>query len=312
MGARRSGYAHRLSLVIASAALVALVVLPQVVSARPVGAVLATTATPEASLDGAAGTNAAPGSEPPPLSERVVAQSPEAVLVPTPPSTVSVAPTPSPSPSPLPSPAAATPSPGPRATHKPAVATSRRTAVFLGDSYTSGYAGAGSGSLGWPALVAKAQGWRVVNLAVPGTGFVNPGWTGEPVWARVAAAIRAKPSVVVLAAGHNDSRWSRARIAAAAERVIDRLHRSLPKATIVIVGPIWPSGGAPARAMALRDHLRNQARDIGAVFIDPIAGGWFAGANHRLIRPDGIHPTDSGHRHIADEVLAALAAAGVP
>jgi phospholipase/lecithinase/hemolysin len=58
----------------------------------------------------------------------------------------------------------------------------------------------------------------------------------------------------------------------------------------------------------LRDHLRRTATGVGALFVDPLAERWFAGADHRFIGPDGVHPTNAGHRHIADEVLADLAA----
>jgi lysophospholipase L1-like esterase len=44
------------------------------------------------------------------------------------------------------------------------------------------------------------------------------------------------------------------------------------------------------------------------LFIDPLGQRWFAGADHRFIGPDGLHPTDAGHRHIAAELLAGLAA----
>jgi len=38
-----------------------------------------------------------------------------------------------------------------------------------------------------------------------------------------------------------------------------------------------------------------------------LAEGWFSGSRERLIGPDGIHPTDAGHRYMAQRVLAALA-----
>lgn len=181
------------------------------------------------------------------------------------------------------------------------------TAVVLGDSYTSGWAGAGIGGRGWPRIVGSTMGWRTVNLAVAGTGFLNPGWTGQPVGSRVAAAIAARPDVVVLAAGHNDSRWSSASTAAEAERVIDRLHAALPDALLVIVAPIWQDGSPPTRCLVLRDRLRAKAAALDAVFIDPLAEGWFAGARHRFILADGIHPSDAGHRYMASRVLAVLA-----
>ena len=181
------------------------------------------------------------------------------------------------------------------------------TAVFLGDSYSTGWKGAGIGARGWPRLVARARGWKTVNLAVAGTGFLNPGWTSQPVASRVAAAISRKPDVVFVAAGHNDSRWTAAATSRAADAVIARLHRALPDAVLVIIGPIWPSGSPPARCVALRDHLRHTAASIGAIFIDPLGERWFAGSRSSLIGSDGIHPTDAGHRSIARRVLADLA-----
>ena len=182
-------------------------------------------------------------------------------------------------------------------------------AVFLGDSYTTGWNGAGLGSRGWPRIVSGARGWQTVNLAVAGTGFMNPGWTNQPVGSRVTEGIRQKPDVVFIAAGHNDSRWSVSTTAEAADKVIARLHKALPNALLVIVAPIWPTGSPPTRCLALRDHLRRTAASIGAVFIDPLGERWFAGSNERFIGPDGIHPTDAGHRHMAALVLADLARA---
>ena len=180
------------------------------------------------------------------------------------------------------------------------------TAVFLGDSFSSGWNGAGIGARGWPRLVGADQKWQTVNLAVAGTGFVNPGWTNQPIGSRVAEAIRRGPDVIIVAGGHNDSRWSAAATAKAADDVIDRLHVAAPDALLVIVAPIWPNDSPPQRCLALRDHLHQKAASIGAVFIDPLAGGWFGGASHRFIGPDGLHPTDAGHRFIAERVLAAL------
>jgi lysophospholipase L1-like esterase len=189
----------------------------------------------------------------------------------------------------------------------PRTAVSGSTAVFLGDSYTSGWSGAGLGARGWPRIVGAAEGWTVVNLAVPGTGFINPGWTGQPMGSRVQAAIDRHPGVVVIAGGHNDSRWSASAVAAAADRVIQRLHAALPNARLVIVAPIWPSGSPPSRCLVLRDHLRRTAASVGAVFVDPLAENWFGASRHSMILADGIHPSDAGHRYIAQRVLARLA-----
>jgi lysophospholipase L1-like esterase len=182
----------------------------------------------------------------------------------------------------------------------------RPVAAFLGDSYTSGWAGAGVGRAGWPAIVGGEHGWRVKNYAVAGTGFVNPGWTGQPMRTRIQAVLRLQPGVVFVAGGHNDRRYGSSRAGAAADSVIRHLRAGLPDALIVVVGPIWQDGRPPASIKGLRDHLRRAARAVDALFIDPISERWFAGSAHRFIGRDGIHPTNAGHRHLAARVLAAL------
>jgi lysophospholipase L1-like esterase len=197
--------------------------------------------------------------------------------------------------------------PGASDSNPPLAAPVRRpVAVFLGDSYTSGYEGSGIGSNGWPAIVSAAYDWRMTNLAVPGTGFVNPGWTGQPMRTWISEVIRLRPGVVVIVGGHNDRRYGTTRAADAADALIDRLRGALPGTALVIIGPIWQDGSPATSIVGLRNRLRAKAAEVGATFIDPIVGGWFAGSSQGFIGPDGIHPTNAGHRHMAELVLAAL------
>lgn len=182
----------------------------------------------------------------------------------------------------------------------------RPVAAFLGDSYTTGWAGAGTGRLGWPAIVSSEHGWRVVNRAVAGTGFVNPGWTGQPIRTRLAAVLKAEPGIVFVAGGHNDNRFGPGATGKAADAVLQRLRHGLPDAVIVVIGPIWGNGTPPASIRAIRRELRQGAAAVGAVFVDPIRDGWFAGAARRFILADGIHASNGGHRRIAGLVLEAL------
>ncbi len=182
----------------------------------------------------------------------------------------------------------------------------RPVAAYLGDSYTTGWAGAGIGKRGWPAIVSASFGWKTVNRAVAGTGFVNPGWTGQRIRSRVTAVLKAKPGIVFVAGGHNDSRFGARATGKAADVVLRRLRRELPDAVIVVIGPIWANGSPPAAIRGIRTELRRHAAAIGAVFVDPIREGWFAGSAGRFILADGIHPSNAGHRRIAARVLAAL------
>ena len=183
--------------------------------------------------------------------------------------------------------------------------------VFLGDSYTSGWNGAGIGARGWPRMVASARRWTAINLAVPGSGFMDPGSSGQPVGSMVGRAIARHPDVVMLAAGHNDFTWALSDTVAAADRVIMRIHRSLPHALLVVVGPIWPNDRPPTATLALRNHLRRVAGKVDALFIDPIAERWFAGSRQTLIGSDGLHPSDQGHDFMAKRVLRDIARKGI-
>jgi lysophospholipase L1-like esterase len=196
--------------------------------------------------------------------------------------------------------------PDPASTRSAAVSTTRPVAAFLGDSYTSGYVGAGLGRAGWPAIVGASLDLRPDVRAVPGTGFVNPGWTEQPIRTQASGVIGARPRIVFVAGGHNDRRFSTSRSTKAADAVLDRLRRALPDSILVVIGPIWQDGSPPASLRALRDHLRRKAAAIDAIFIDPLRDGWFAGSARGLIGPDGVHPTDAGHRHIAKLVLRAV------
>jgi acyl-CoA thioesterase-1 len=184
----------------------------------------------------------------------------------------------------------------------------RPVAAFLGDSYTTGYVGAGMGRAGWPAIVSAAYRWRESMKAVAGTGFVNPGWTNQPMGTLVRSVIRLRPGIVFVAGGHNDRRYPTAVTAGAADAVLERLRGGLPDAILVVIGPIWQDGSPASSISELRDHVERKSAAVGALFIDPIRGGWFAGPWHRLIGPDGVHPTDAGQRHIAKMVMTKLQA----
>ena len=200
----------------------------------------------------------------------------------------------------------------PVASSEPTTALPPSVAVFLGDSYTSGWDGVGIGEDSWASIVTNTLGARSVNLAVAGTGFVrggiHGGTEGSRIGTQIPAAIAAQPTIVFLAAGLNDTPYPRSRVLAAAHDSVVRLRAGLPTARIIMIGPWWPGPGVtpPATLVALRDQLRVDAARIGALFIDPYGEGWFSGQNLKFIGADGLHPTSAGYEFIAQRVLRAI------
>jgi lysophospholipase L1-like esterase len=229
-----------------------------------------------------------------------------AVRAATPAPTKAPAATSAPTPAPVATPALATSSTSTKGAPRRALHVPRPVAAYLGDSYTTGWSGAGIGKRGWPAIVSASFGWKTVNRAVAGTGFVNPGWTGQRIRSRVTPVLKSRPGIVFVAGGHNDRRFGSRAAGKAADAVLRRLRRELPDAVIVVIGPIWANGSPPAAIRGIRAELRRHAAAVGAIFVDPIREGWFAGSAERLILADGIHPSNAGHRRIAARVLAAL------
>jgi lysophospholipase L1-like esterase len=184
--------------------------------------------------------------------------------------------------------------------------------AFLGDSYTGGSNMniSGTASL-YSTLLAAQFHFSVDNFGVGGTGFVAPGQTNQPFGVRVPDVVALQPDVVVVEGGHNDGTYPEAQVQAAARDVLSRLHAGLPKAKIIVIGPIWPSGDVPQIERNLDGDLRQLAASVGARFVDPIADGWFSEPYTKLIGSDGTHPTDAGHARIA-HLLEPVFAATVP
>jgi lysophospholipase L1-like esterase len=179
----------------------------------------------------------------------------------------------------------------------PTPTPTRALVAFLGDSYTGGSHMGGNGATGWPALLSAAKGWRFQLYAVGGSGFVSPGSGNSTFAQRVPAIIAAGPSIVFVEGGHNDLGKNPE---PAIITTIDELRAGLPSAQIIVLSPIWPNSHPPAALTPIADALRTEAAKVRAVYVD--TSGWFAGPYSSLIGSDGTHPTDAGHRRIAQQL----------
>jgi lysophospholipase L1-like esterase len=184
------------------------------------------------------------------------------------------------------------------------------TAVVIGDSLSTVTAPAGP-NIAFPLVTARLLGWQVKVDAHPDTGFATPdSQDGQhPSFAATArCVVAAHPRVVVVALGSDDAAQAdRARtVQSKASEGLASLRRRLPRAQIVVVGPL-PTGGTPSQALqAVRDAVRAAAQATRVEFIDPIAEGWITGERadpgsgnaNRMISADGRHLTPAGHAYV--------------
>ncbi|MDF3303410.1 SGNH/GDSL hydrolase family protein [Rhodococcus sp. T2V] len=174
--------------------------------------------------------------------------------------------------------------------------------AVIGDSYTSGTEVGGFGSSGWPALLENRlyTTEHPVLVAVsgrPGSGYANPGAGNKTFGQDLESIISADTDVVVMFGSRTDANM---RIQESAGATYAAIRRIAPTAAIIVIAPAWINEDVPERIIRLRDELKPAAMAAGAVFVDPIGEGWFFGKNSSLIGEDEIHPTNEGHKYMAN------------
>jgi lysophospholipase L1-like esterase len=191
--------------------------------------------------------------------------------------------------------------------------------AILGDSYTAG-ANASSPARGFAPRLARLMGWKDAFIrGLPGSGYVARGVTGRSMHALMARTVALRPRLVLLVAGHNDSRADPARVSASALSDLSELRAALPHSRIVVVGPIWQGSDLRPGVAEVRDAIHDAVRQVPRVtWIDPLAERWFTGDRRqrtgnasRLISRDDNHPNDAGHEHIAKLLARDLQRHGV-
>lgn len=181
------------------------------------------------------------------------------------------------------------------------------TVVAIGDSIVKGRGLTPAEA--WPAQVARADGWRLTNLATSGAGFVKKGAGGVTFADEAAAAIPLKPSVIVIQASRNDLGEPADKVSRAITTIIDSLHASLPRTRLIAVRPVWSKTEVPGELTSFRERVAAAVTAAGGHSVDigtPLVGG------ADLMQSDGIHPTVAGQTAIADAVRSALAARSLP
>ena len=178
--------------------------------------------------------------------------------------------------------------------------------AVIGDSYTTGSVEGGNGPRSWPELAWQLLDQRGVEVdadveAEGGAGYGQPGSRGSVFEDLAARAVQRNDVLVVFFGSRNDEPVDPGKFPDLAAGTFQLARFVAPTAKFLVIGPPWPTAGPPPPVLTIRDSLRQQATAAGAVFIDPIAEGWFVGRPD-LIGRDGVHPTDAGHAYLAQRI----------
>jgi len=177
-------------------------------------------------------------------------------------------------------------------------------AAFIGDSYAAG-TGATSIKRRWTTLVAADQGWRELNLARQGTGYLATASVdecGQPTCPNYEVmlrdAVRARAAVVVVSGGQDDGPRDPARVARAVQATYEAVRVGLPDAEIIAVGPsaIEPS----SRIRAVDDAVREAAADVDATYVSLLRPTVIKPA---MVAEDEVNVNNAGHAAIARRVI---------
>lgn len=208
----------------------------------------------------------------------------------------------------------APPRTAPRPDFKPVTsAPAGPKSVFIGDSWVGGSDMGGVGDENFSSLVANRFGWTMDSSAIGGTGYLTQPTFGDPT--RVALIRQVNADVVVLFNGVNDLDLSRhvdplAKLPESAATTYARVAAAAGPNTHVVVFGYVPLEGTNDLFRQANRILERAAERKSFLFVDPSVNPWFDGRQHHFIGSDEFHPTDAGHRYLADIVTQRLRAAG--
>jgi lysophospholipase L1-like esterase len=179
--------------------------------------------------------------------------------------------------------------------------------LAIGDSYTGGSDEGGYGASGWPRLVAAdlteaRYRVQIEVSAAGGSGYTVAGPTGRTLVDLAREASAGEPyDIIILFGSRNDGGSDE--VQEAATEAFTLIRAAAPDTKLLVIGPPWVNNDFPASILTNRDAVAAAAQEAAATFVDPLQEDWFGGDFSALIGSDGVHPTDEGHRHMADLIL---------
>jgi acyl-CoA thioesterase-1 len=178
-----------------------------------------------------------------------------------------------------------------------------KTILFFGDSLTAGY-GLEDPEAAFPYLIEH----RIDSLKLP-YKVISAGLSGETSAGgrnRIDWLLKQKMDVFVLELGANDG--LRGMRVADTEKnlqsIIDQVRVKYPEAKIVVTGMMVPPSMGTRYASSFKAIFPNLAKKNNAAFIPFLLEG--VGGVPSLNQGDGIHPTEEGHKILAENVWSVL------
>ena len=167
--------------------------------------------------------------------------------------------------------------------------------AIIGDPYISG---ASTGTQAWPALVAAQLRKQNINVDLQ---IAEAAATDAAAQAKqVQQVLRPTTKVAVLFGDAGASG------ASAVQRAIPEVKKTAPEAKLLVIGPAWTNGPPPKSLQTVRQALKAEAKAAGAMFVDPVADGWFVNQPD-LVGPDHATLTDAGHAYLAGKLAPLIA-----
>ena len=181
-------------------------------------------------------------------------------------------------------------------------ATTQKAILIFGDSITAGYGL--SPDQAYPAILNKKLSDLHKNYKVIGSGL--SGETSAGGLSRIDWILRQPVDIFILELGANDGLRGLPleETQKNLQAIIDKVKTKYPTVKIVIAGMMVPPNMGPAYTEKFKKIFPDLAKKNNATLI-PFLLQDVAG-NEKLNQADGIHPTASGHKILAENVYKAI------
>jgi len=180
----------------------------------------------------------------------------------------------------------------------------KKNILFFGDSLTAGYGLEDELAMAYPQLIQE----RIDSLELP-YRVINAGLSGETTATganRIGWVLKQKVDVFVLELGGNDALRGvkPSETGKNLQAILDKVKAKYPDAKLVVAGMEAPPSMGNLYTSEFRKIFKNIADNNEVTFIPFLLEK--VGGIAKYNQPDGIHPTEEGHRLVAETVWGYL------